>query len=140
MKTILLASMIGLAVVGCQNSSSPRTSSGGMPAASTTPVASPASSVLSPAGQTYVAPTPVAVQQPVIDDAPAASTSVPPSVARTATAAPAKNSQYKVQKGDTLFAIAKRTYGDGKQWKKIQAANPGLTASSLKVGQTITIP
>jgi nucleoid-associated protein YgaU len=47
---------------------------------------------------------------------------------------------YTVQQRDTLFKIAKDQYGDGNQWKKIAAANPGLNADTLKVGQTITIP
>jgi nucleoid-associated protein YgaU len=136
-KKILLASMIGLAAVGCQNK--PKSSSfSTLPTASAT---SPSNSVISPAAPTYTAPAPVAVQQPVIYDTPAVTTASTPKAAeaKTATAASSKG-QYKVQKGDTLFAIAKKNYGDGKQWKKIQAANPGLTASSLKVGQTITVP
>lgn len=47
---------------------------------------------------------------------------------------------YTVKKGDTLYGIARQKYGDGKQWKKIAAANPGVTASNLKVGQTLVIP
>lgn len=49
-------------------------------------------------------------------------------------------STYTVQKGDTLFKIAKEHYGDGKQYTKIVAANPGLDPSRLKVGQKITLP
>jgi nucleoid-associated protein YgaU len=47
---------------------------------------------------------------------------------------------YKVKKGDTLFAIAKTQYGDGKQWQKIASANPGVSPSTLHVGQTLVIP
>ena len=47
---------------------------------------------------------------------------------------------YTVQKGDTLWKIATTSYGDGKQWQKIASANPGLSPSTLKVGQTILIP
>jgi nucleoid-associated protein YgaU len=49
-------------------------------------------------------------------------------------------SSYTVQRGDTLFRIAKHHYGDGKQWKRIVSANPGLTPSSLKAGQKIVLP
>jgi len=47
---------------------------------------------------------------------------------------------YTVKKGDTLYGIAKKKYNDGKQWQKIASANPGLSPTSLKVGQTITLP
>ena len=49
-------------------------------------------------------------------------------------------SNYTVKKGDTLFRIAKDHYGDGKQWRRIAAANPGLTPTSLKVGQILVMP
>lgn len=49
-------------------------------------------------------------------------------------------SNYTVKKGDTLFRIAKEHYGDGKQWRRIAAANPGLTPTSLKVGQILVMP
>ena len=47
---------------------------------------------------------------------------------------------YTVKKGDTLYSIAKSRYGDGKQWQRITAANPGLEPSKLRVGQTIVVP
>ena len=47
---------------------------------------------------------------------------------------------YVVKKGDTLFSIAKSRYGNGNQYTKIVAANPGLSPQSLKAGQTISIP
>jgi 5'-nucleotidase len=55
-------------------------------------------------------------------------------------AAAAGNRTYVVQKGDTLFAIAKSEYGDGSKYKKIAAANPGVNAGALKAGQKIVIP
>jgi nucleoid-associated protein YgaU len=57
-----------------------------------------------------------------------------------AAATPAAPGPYTVRKGDTLYAIARTKYGDGKQWQKIVAANPGLRPETLKVGQTINIP
>jgi 5'-nucleotidase len=47
---------------------------------------------------------------------------------------------YTVKKGDTLYSIARGRYGDGKQWQRIAAANPGIEPSKLRVGQTIVIP
>lgn len=61
--------------------------------------------------------------------------------APAATPAPAGGArQYRVQKGDTLFRIAKTHYGNGNQWQQIASANPGLTPASLKAGATIVVP
>lgn len=49
-------------------------------------------------------------------------------------------STHTVRKGETLFSIAKATYGSGKEWKKIVSANPGVTPSKLKVGQVLVLP
>ena len=56
------------------------------------------------------------------------------------TAPSATGGTYTVQKGDTLWKIATTSYGDGKQWQRIASANPGVSPSTLKAGQTITIP
>ena len=47
---------------------------------------------------------------------------------------------YTVQKGDTLFGIARNRYGSGAEWERIAAANPGVNATSLKVGQKLKMP
>ncbi|MCY2951247.1 MAG: LysM peptidoglycan-binding domain-containing protein [Planctomycetota bacterium] len=62
--------------------------------------------------------------------------------ADTATsAAPARGQKYLVQKGDTLYSLARKTYGDGKQYKKIVAANPATIKNErLIAGTTITLP
>jgi nucleoid-associated protein YgaU len=60
---------------------------------------------------------------------------------KPASKAPTKSDgTYTVQKGDTLFRIAKDRYGSGAQWEKIAAANPGVNAASLKVGQKLKMP
>jgi len=46
-----------------------------------------------------------------------------------------KPKKYKVKRGDTLWGIAKRYYGDGKKWKNLNSGNPKIFA-----GQTIIIP
>ena len=74
-------------------------------------------------------------------------TAVPASATARATPHRAKpalasdsGSQYTVKQGDTLYHIAKVRYGDGKQWERIASANPGVSATSLKVGQVLVIP
>ena len=49
---------------------------------------------------------------------------------------------YKIASGDSLYAIAKKFYGDGTLWKKLAAANAGRVGDngSVRVGSSITIP
>lgn len=49
---------------------------------------------------------------------------------------------YTVQKGDTLYSLAKRYYGDGKLWTKIADANKDKIrdAQTLTIGSVLTIP
>lgn len=47
---------------------------------------------------------------------------------------------YTIAKGDTLWSIAKREYGNGQKWKAISAANPSVDPKKLAVGQQITLP
>lgn len=49
-------------------------------------------------------------------------------------------SQYTIKPGDNPSAIAAREYGDERLAAAILKANPGLVATSLKVGQTIALP
>jgi 5'-nucleotidase len=58
----------------------------------------------------------------------------------SASATPKGKLTHTVQKGDTLWSIAKDYYGDGREYKKIIDANPGLDAAKMKVGQEIVIP
>lgn len=52
----------------------------------------------------------------------------------------APGQKYTVKRGDTLWSIAQRTYGNGNQYKKIAAANPSIKGDRVNVGQTITLP
>ena len=95
---------------------------------------------------------PAVTQTPVLDapakveaqKAAAKRSARPTTVAKTTHSSKAKTvasgDSYKVKKGDTLYAIAKAQYGDGKKWERIAAANPGLTPGTLRAGQTLTIP
>jgi len=47
---------------------------------------------------------------------------------------------HTVQKGDTLWSLAKQYLGDGKRYKEIVDANPGLTPEKLAAGMQIHIP
>ncbi len=47
---------------------------------------------------------------------------------------------YEIQKGDKLWNIGVKFYGDGMVWKKILAANPGLDHAHLPIGEKITLP
>jgi 5'-nucleotidase len=90
------------------------------------------------------AATPAAAAQPapaVQAAAPAAPVMLSQTPAPTAPPpAPGAGRQYRVQKGDTLFGIAKAQYGNGNRWQQIASANPGLTPASLKAGSTIVVP
>ena len=103
---------------GCTNSNKPDSQTASL---------TPAVTDITPAP----APAPVAAQQPVIAEQPAA-----PAAAQQAGA----GSKYTVKKGDTLWKIAASQYGNGNQWQRIASANPGLTAETLKAGQTIVLP
>lgn len=52
---------------------------------------------------------------------------------------------YTVKKGDTLWAISARYYGDGRNWRRILEANPNALSipgdtRTLRVGAVLTIP
>lgn len=47
---------------------------------------------------------------------------------------------YTVKKGDTLWALAEKYYGDGTQWKKIAKANGIKDPKKLPIGKKLTIP
>ncbi|MFP4214851.1 MAG: LysM peptidoglycan-binding domain-containing protein [Phycisphaerae bacterium] len=47
---------------------------------------------------------------------------------------------HTADKGDTFWKLAVKYYNDGKQWKRIAAANPDIKPSSIPVGAKIVIP
>jgi len=75
-----------------------------------------------------VRPAPIVDPPAVIKDDP-----VPP-------VAPAAGTTYTIKKKDTLWSIAVAHLGDGQRYREILAANPGLDAKKLAVGQTIKLP
>ena len=92
------------------------------------------------------APAPAPATAPVAAPAPAALPAPAPAPVEAAPAAkaPAAVGQpggtWTVQKGDTLTSIAKSVYGSAAKVKDIVAANPGLKADKIKVGQKIKLP
>jgi nucleoid-associated protein YgaU len=138
--------VVGLMVVGCtaqqqpaqKKSSSPSVLDVGPAPASYQPSvyavpagAAPATPVgYGAAG--YLPPTaePAYVPPPTVDVAPVSE----PAPAKTA------SRTYVVKHGDTLYHIAKVQLGDGSKWKRIAAANPGVTPNSLRVGQKLAMP
>lgn len=62
----------------------------------------------------------------------ATSTSVRP-------ASPPKPTTYTIKKGDTLWAIAKKYYGDGNKYKELASKNNIKNPDKIYVGQVITI-
>lgn len=141
--------LMAAAAVGCQAQQKP-------PAQTTSPsvldvTAPPAR--YQPTAYTLAA-SPVAVTGPAyvppvagpayIPPASAAPVTPAPTITRTPTsrakAVAAGRSSYTVRHGDTLYRIAKQHYGDGKQWRQIAEANPGLTPASLQAGQKLVMP
>lgn len=61
--------------------------------------------------------------------------------ARDARSGAASARTYTVEKGDCLWSIAKKYYGDGAEYKKLAGANPFITNPNLIYpGQVLTIP
>ncbi len=59
---------------------------------------------------------------------------------KIATASTITGTQYTVQKGDTVWDIAVRAYGDGYQWTKISQANNLENPGIIHVGNVLQIP
>ncbi len=77
-------------------------------------------------------------------ETPAPSTTTPPAAPASpttpASAQPPRT--YVMQRGDTLYSLAKRFYGDGKLWTKIADANRDKVrdVTAIPVGTVLVIP
>jgi 5'-nucleotidase/UDP-sugar diphosphatase len=116
-----LMSVALLGVVGCQSTNSAKPTAD----ASTMDLSAP-----SPQSPTAYAP-------PV--DSPTPDVTATPATPAMSTMTASGNT-YEIKPGDTLWKIAATHYGDGRKWKQIADANPGLEPSKLRIGQTITLP
>lgn len=56
------------------------------------------------------------------------------------TALPPSARQHTIVAGDTFWSLAETYYGDGRQYTKIEAANPGFNSYNLPIGGTLVIP
>src|SRR5262249_34491644 len=122
-RALCLIALMSFGLVACSNSKK-TTAYGPTDNDKVTDVTAPVA-----AAPSYQAPV---AAQPVVYDT--MSTQTP------ASSGAVSSGSYTVKKGDTLYGIARQRYGDGKQWTKIAAANPGLKPNTLKVGQTIQLP
>jgi LysM repeat protein len=77
---------------------------------------------------------PLTVSGPALDHAPSAG--VPPA----APAGPTSTQTYTVQSGDTLWDIAERVYGDGREYPRIARASGISDPDRIYPGQSLTIP
>jgi len=90
-------------------------------------------------------PTESAAPAPAVEvETPAPSATTPPAApASPATPAAAQAPRtYIMQRGDTLYSLAKRFYGDGKLWTKIADANRDKVrdVTAIPVGTVLVIP
>jgi nucleoid-associated protein YgaU len=126
-RTISIAAVTLLAAAGCQSNKT-------QPSASLQPT---------PAVTQVTTPAPVQAE-PV--EAVDTSTPAPTPMTDISTNSPdAVNASYTggkyvVKAGDTLYRIAAKHYGEGKEWKKILAANAGISPTHLRVGQVLILP
>lgn len=77
-------------------------------------------------------PEPVAAEAPAAEETPAPA----------ATPAPDESRIYEIQKGDTLWGIASKAYGNGARYTEIVEANPNVIDNPDRIypGQKIRIP
>lgn len=115
----VVAAVAAMVLAGCKKPKGPQT----------TDIAAPGKSAdeLTPAGG-EVAEVP--------EERPVKTTPKPDETAKPA----AKERTHVVQPKDTLWSLAVKFYGDGKQWKKIAAANGITDEKKLPVGKVLKIP
>jgi 5'-nucleotidase / UDP-sugar diphosphatase len=136
-KHVIASLVLVVSVIGCSGKGTKPVAQNGTGASSGVLDIAPTPPLAASYSQTPVAPQPVTVEPapaPAFSETPVTSTATPASASIPA------SGKYKVKKGDTLYGIARTTYGDGKQWQRIASANPGLSPASLKVGQVIVVP
>jgi proteasome lid subunit RPN8/RPN11 len=115
---------------GAASGTAPATSPGKSP--EPTPGSAPAGTTATDRGPGDPAPTPSTTPGPAPTTPGTASTP-------NATGPVLTMVSYTIVRGDTLWGIARRLYGDGLLYHRIIEANPGLTPA-IEVGQVIRVP
>jgi len=139
MRIVLTTALLGALVCGGCKKKAPETVEAKPPA----PLAGSKIEPLTPPTLGGVTPMPGVEPTPAPAPGPAKPTPLTPlappkTVAKPAPGAPQRF--YTVEKGDTLWKIAVRVYGDGQRYRDIQAANPGLVPNQMKIGQKLVLP
>ena len=129
--TLLIAGT--LSFVGCDNDKAAKKGVSDAPP--------PAPAEAAPAANPLPTPAPVAVTQtPAPKPLPAPKAPAAADAKPAAKAAASNAKTYVVEKGDTLFSISRKLYGNNAKVKEILAANPGLDPDVIKVGQKLNLP
>ncbi|MBX3598092.1 MAG: 5'-nucleotidase C-terminal domain-containing protein [Rhizobiaceae bacterium] len=119
----------------------------------------PAEAAPAPAAPAEAAPAPAAPAETSIPQPPAASSDIantPPTIAvepapaapaapaaEPAPAAPAPaaaEQEHVIVRGDNLWKLAQKFYGNGEKWRVLHEANPGYKPGALPIGATLKVP
>jgi len=128
--TWILVAVMALAVIGCEQKRKedelPQIDPAELEASAPPLEATPAKTVGSEVGTPAVEVETPATTPPATTDRPAA---------------PAPQT-YTMKRGDTLYSLARRFYGDGKLWTRIADANKDTVrdVTDIPVGTVLTIP
>jgi 5'-nucleotidase len=122
---LIAIALVALSIVGCAKKTTTPTANANLTEVAPPPPIHNGITPAAPISTTYAEP----MVAPVDDITPSRSAS-----------ASGSGKNYTVKKGDTLWSIAQRTYGDGKQYRKIVAANPNIKGDRVNVGQKIVLP
>ncbi len=120
---VCVTGLVGMLIQGCKRTPPDETLN--PPSLDTNPVALDTNPPPLAVSNPPVVVPPLATNPPVV---------IPPVVEP---APPATGSEYVVVKGDSLAKIAKK---NGVSLKALEAANPGVVPTKLKIGQKLTIP
>ncbi len=134
-RILLLLSLGTLVLVGCQNQNQEPAAHGEEPY-------TPSYTSLDAMDATTVADTETAYEPPPAEPAVDTGTVEPADQNADEPLAPVGGQVYTVQKGDTLYELARRFYNDQSRWREIWQANENRVSdpNKLQVGMKLIIP